>query len=122
MNAEFNKIAQSIKLKQFAPVYLIDGEEPYYLDLLTSYFENNILQPHEKDFNLLTLYGREVTWPDVVNACRRFPMFAERQVVILKDAGQLKDLNDLMAYVEKPSPTTVLLPLVFNVLENLNCA
>ena len=96
-------------MRQYAPFYLIDGEEPYYIDALTTHFENDILLPHEKDFNLITLYGKDVQWADVVNACRRFPMFAERQVVILKEAAQLKDFNELASYLEKPSPTTVLL-------------
>ncbi len=109
MNADYNKILQTLKMRQYAPFYLIDGEEPYYIDALTTHFENDILLPHEKDFNLITLYGKDVTWADVVNACRRFPMFAERQVVILKEAAQLKDFNELAGYLEKPSPTTVLL-------------
>jgi len=109
MNADFKKLLQSLQLRQYAPVYLIDGEEPYYLDLITERFENDILQPSERDFNLMVLYGKDVEWADVVNACRRFPMFAEKQVVILKDAAQMKDLNNLVGYLEKPSPTTVLL-------------
>lgn len=109
MNAELNKIRQSIELKQFAPFYLVDGEEPYYIDLITDLFENNILNEAEKDFNLITLYGKDAEWADVVNACRRFPMFAEKQVVILKDAASLKGLNDLTGYLEKPSPTTIFL-------------
>ena len=109
MTTEFNKIIQALKMKQPAPVYIIDGEEAYYIDELSAHFENDILLPHERDFNLITLYGKDVDWPDVINACRRFPMFAERQVVILKDAGQLKWLNELISYIEKPSPTTVFL-------------
>lgn len=96
-------------MKQYAPVYLIDGEEPYYIDAITDMFENDILLPHEKDFNLITLYGKDVTWADVVNACRRFPMFAERQVVILKEAAQLREFTELAGYFKSPSPTTVLL-------------
>jgi DNA polymerase-3 subunit delta len=114
MNAEYNKIIQGLRMKQYAPVYLADGEEPYYLDKLTEYFENNILNPAEKDFNLTILYGKDASWQDVLGACRRFPMFAERQVVILKDAASLrggegdeKGLNALLSYVEKPSPSTV---------------
>lgn len=109
MAADYKKILQSIKQKDFAPVYLIDGEEPYYLDLITQHFEEDILTEAERDFNLIVLYAKEVTWSDVVNACRRFPMFAERQVVILKDAGQLKGLNELAGYLENPAPTTVFL-------------
>ena len=109
MNADYKKILQSLQTRQYAPFYLIDGEEPYYIDQLTSHFENDILQPHERDFNLITLYGKDVEWSDVVNACRRFPMFADKQVVILKDAGQMKGFNELAGYLKNPSPTTVLL-------------
>lgn len=109
MNADYKKIQQSIQLRQFAPFYLIDGEEPYYLDKITSWFENDILSPAEKDFNLMVLYGKDAEWADVINACRRFPMFAEKQVVILKDAAQLKGFNDLAGYLENPTPSTVFL-------------
>lgn len=91
------------------PVYLIDGEESYYLDIITGYFETQILQPHERDFNLTVMYGKDTNWVDVLNACRRFPMFTERQVVILKDAAQMKDLGELGSYIEQPSPTTIFL-------------
>lgn len=109
MTAEFKKLFQSLQNKQYAPVYLVDGEEPYFIDIITTYFEEKILQPHERDFNLMVLYGKDSDWADVVNACRRFPMFAERQVVILKDAAQLKGFNELAGYLENPSPTTIFL-------------
>src|ERR1700744_498876 len=109
MNAELKKLFQGLQLRQFAPVYLIDGEEPYYLDLITAYFEDKILQPAERDFNLMVLYGKEAEWPDIVNACRLFPMFAEKQVVILKDAAQLKNFGELAGYLENPSPSTIFL-------------
>ncbi|MBL7718390.1 MAG: DNA polymerase III subunit delta [Flavipsychrobacter sp.] len=109
MTADLKKLFQSLQAKQYAPVYLVDGDEPYYLDLITDYFEHQILQPGERDFNLMVLYGKDVEWADVVNACRRFPMFAERQVVILKDAAQLKGYNELAGYLENPAPTTVFL-------------
>lgn len=116
MTAELKKLFQTLQLRQFAPVYLIDGEESFYLDIITDYFENKILQPAERDFNLITLYGKDAEWSEVVNACRRFPMFADKQVVILKDAaqlkggsGDLKGLNSLISYIKKPSPTTIFL-------------
>ncbi len=109
MTADLKKIHQSIQLRQFAPFYLIDGEEPYYLDMITSWFEDEILTDAERDFNLMVLYGKDAEWADVVNACRRFPMFADKQVVILKDASQLKGFNELAGYLENPSPTTVFL-------------
>lgn len=109
MNADFKKLFQSLHAHQYAPVYLIDGEEPYYLDRITEYFEEHILSPAERDFNLMVLYGKDSEWADVVNACRRFPMFAEKQVVILKDAAQLKGFNELSGYLENPAPTTIFL-------------
>lgn len=109
MNNDFKKIFQSLNNKQYAPVYLVDGEEAFYIDVLSKYFEEKILTESERDFNLITLYGKDVEWADVVNACRRFPMFAERQVVILKDAAQMRSVNELTSYLENPSPTTVLL-------------
>ncbi|MEI8279981.1 MAG: DNA polymerase III subunit delta [Bacteroidota bacterium] len=109
MTADFKKLFQSLQNKQYAPVYLIDGEEPYYIDLITEHFEEHILPPAERDFNLMVLYGKDSEWADVVNACRRFPMFAEKQVVILKDAAQLKGFNELAGYLENPSPSTIFL-------------
>lgn len=109
MVADFKKVLQTLEKRDYAPVYLIDGEEPFYLDMITEYFEDKILQPAERDFNLMVLYGKDVEWADVINACRRFPMFAERQVVILKDAAQMRTLNELAGYLENPSPTTVFL-------------
>ena len=105
---DFNQILQNLKKEQYAPVYLLDGEEPFYIDRLLHHFEENILQPEERDFNLIVLYGKENTWQDVVNAARRFPMFAERMVVILKEASQMKDLNELEGYINNPSPSTIL--------------
>src|ERR1700748_2293400 len=105
---EFNQIFQDLKKGNFSSVYLLDGEEPYYIDKLLHHFEENILAPEERDFNLITLYGKESEWKDVVNAARRFPMFSERMVVILKEAWQMKDLGELAGYIENPSPTTIL--------------
>ena len=106
---DFKKLMQTLRKGQYAPLYLIDGEESYYLDKVTEFFEEGILQPAERDFNLTVMYGKDADWVEVVNACRRFPMFAERQVVILKDAAQMKTLGELAAYAEHPSPTTVFL-------------
>lgn len=116
MSPEYEKIVQSVKMRQFAPVYLVDGEESFYIDKISDLFQDAILSPAEKDFNLTVLYGKDASWQDVLNACNRFPMFSERQVVILKDAAQLrggeedmKGLNALIPYIEKPSPHTVFL-------------
>jgi DNA polymerase-3 subunit delta len=116
MTGELKKLFQGLEMKQYAPVYLVDGEENYYVDMVTAYFEQKILTEAERDFNLMVLYGKDAEWSDVLNACRRFPMFAEKQVVILKDAASLKGgsgddkgLNSLLSYVEKPQPSTIFL-------------
>lgn len=100
---------QSLKQRKFHPVYLIEGEEPFYFDAITSFFEEQILAPHERDFNLTIFYGKDTLCNDVVGACQRLPMFAERQVVILKDAAQMEDLENLLSYVTHPVPTTIFL-------------
>jgi DNA polymerase-3 subunit delta len=105
---EYTQIFQNLQKGNYASVYLLDGEEPYYVDKLLHHFEEKILSPEERDFNLITLYGKESEWKDVINAARRFPMFAERMVVILKEAWQMKDLGELSGYIENPSPTTIL--------------
>lgn len=106
--ADFKQIIDDVKNKTFAPVYVLDGEEPYYLDKLMGLFEEHVLPPSERDFNLSVLYGRDVKAMEIINSCRRFPMFAERQVVLLKDASAMNDFAELAAYFEQPSPTTLL--------------
>jgi len=105
---EYFDIKQNLEKGNFQPVYFFDGEEPFYIDHLIRLAEEKILQPEEKDFNLITLYGRDTSWSDVVNAARRFPMFAEKTVVILREAAQLKGIDALGSYVAQPSASTVL--------------
>ena len=105
---EFNDIVKDIKNKTFKPIYAFDGEEPYYIDLLTDLFEKNALEPHEKDFNQTIFYGKDTAWTDVVNECRSYPSFAERRMVIIKEAGQMKDFAKLESYFENPSASTIL--------------
>jgi len=105
MSAE--KIISEWKKKQFKPVYWLEGEEDYYIDQVTGHAEHHILGETEAGFNLTVFYGKDSDWTDVVNACRRYPMFSERQVVVLKEAQQLRELDRLEAYVENPLPSTV---------------
>lgn len=105
MSAE--KILTDWKKKNFKPVYWLEGEEPYYIDLLINYAEHHILNASEAGFNLSIFYGRDADWATVVNACMRYPMFAERQVVLLKEAQYMKDVEKLENYLEKPLSSTV---------------
>lgn len=89
------QIEQSIKKKIFSPIYIFMGEESYYIDKLSNMIIDNTLSVEEKDFNLSVFYGSDCSVPDVILACRRFPVMAERQVVILKEAQILKTKNEL---------------------------
>lgn len=95
------------KKKDFKPVYWLEGEEDYYIDQLINYAENKILSEDEAGFNLTVFYGRDAEWAAVINACRRYPMFAERQVVLLKEAQHMRDIEKLEPYIEKPLASTV---------------
>ena len=101
------KIIAEWRKGSFKPVYWLEGEEEYFIDKLVNYAEHNILSESEASFNLSIFYGRETAWADVVNACRRYPMFAEKQVVLLKEAQQMRDVEKLESYIEQPSPTTI---------------
>jgi DNA polymerase-3 subunit delta len=106
---EVIKIINDIKAGNIKPIYFLMGEEPYYIDKLTEYIEQNILQEHERDFNQTVLYGRDVTVEDVISNAKRYPMMADRQVVIVKEAQELvRTIDKIESYVENPQPTTVL--------------
>ncbi len=105
MSAE--KILGDWKKKLFKPVYWLEGEENYYIDLVMDYAEHKLLPESEAAFNLSVFYGKDASWSDVVNACMRYPMFAERQVVLLKEAQQMKDIDKLDPYIEHPLKSTV---------------
>ena len=102
------KIITEWKKKVYRPFYWLEGEEEYFIDKVMDYAEHNILNETEAGFNLTVFYGKDAAWPDVINACRRYPMFSERQVVLLKEAQQMKDIEKLESYVENPLGSTVL--------------
>jgi DNA polymerase-3 subunit delta len=118
---EFNAIMSELKKKVYRPVYFLMGEEPYFIDMISDYIENNVLDESEKEFNQSVLYGRDVTAADVIGAAKRFPMMSEHQVVIIKEAQEIKDLikkesedkkekakSHFEAYLENPLPSTIL--------------
>lgn len=106
---EVISIIKEIKAGVFKPIYFFMGEEPYYIDKLTEYIEDNVLSEDEKGFNQVVLYGRDTTIEDIVSNAKRYPMMAERQVVIVKEAQELsRTIDKLEAYAENPQPTTVL--------------
>ncbi len=101
------KILDDWKKNSFKPIYWLEGEEEYFIDKVIDYAEHNILPESESSFNLSIFYGKDANWADIINACRRYPMFAERQVVLLKEAQQMRDIEKLEAYVENPLTSTV---------------
>lgn len=103
-----DKIIQDWKTGQFKPVYWLEGEESFFIDQAVSFAEHHILSEAEAGFNLTVFYGRDAELAAVVNACRRYPVFSEKQVVVLKEAQNMRDIEKLEAYLEHPQPSTVL--------------
>jgi len=114
MDASVKKILSELKSNKYAPVYFLQGEETYYIDLISDYVERHALTESEKGFNQVILYGKDVTMASILTHARRFPMMAERQVVIVKEAQDIQDLNKeigsklLLDYLTKQVPSTVL--------------
>lgn len=102
------KILKELKSGKFHPVYLLMGEEPYFIDQISDYIEKHALQPHEREFNQTVVYGLDTDPMDLVSVVKRYPMMAERQVVVLKEAQRMKNLDKLLEVVEHPIPTTTL--------------
>ncbi|MBX7263044.1 MAG: DNA polymerase III subunit delta, partial [Chitinophagaceae bacterium] len=94
-----DKIISSWMKGKYAPVYFLDGEEPYFIDKIINYAETKIINENETAFNLSIFYGRDSNWADIVNACKRYPMFADKQVVIIKEAQHLKEIDKLENYI-----------------------
>jgi len=108
MSADFNRILSDLKNRIYHPIYLLSGEEPYFIDLLCDAIENGVLTNDEKGFNQTILYGREVDARTIVEHARRYPMMASHQVVIVKEAQDIKTIDELSAYAEKPLVSTIL--------------
>jgi DNA polymerase-3 subunit delta len=108
MAVSFEEIMTDLKNKIYKPIYLLAGEEPYYIDLITDYIEENVLPESEKAFNQITLYGEDTTVASITETSRRFPMMANHQVVLVKEAQTLKKIEDLIYYAEKPLVSTIL--------------
>ncbi|GGD31039.1 DNA polymerase III subunit delta [Flavobacterium orientale] len=102
-------IINDIKQKKFKPVYFLMGEEPYYIDKISEFIESSILSEEERGFNQMVLYGRDVSVQDIISNAKRYPMMADYQVIMVKEAQDLsRTIDDLLSYVENPQPTTIL--------------
>ena len=104
----YDAIIRDIKAKKFRPIYVLMGEEAYYIDLLQKAIMENALQEEDRDFCLNVFYGADTSANEVINAARSFPM-GERLLVVVRGAGELKDIDELSFYLSNPQPTTILL-------------
>ncbi|WP_179353755.1 DNA polymerase III subunit delta [Winogradskyella vidalii] len=106
---DVKQLVAAIKRGDLKPIYFLMGEEAYYIDKVSDYIEDNVLDEAEKGFNQMALYGRDITIDDIVSNAKRYPMMAERQVVIVKEAQDLsRTIEKLASYAAQPQPTTVL--------------
>lgn len=107
-------VLKDLKAKKFAPIYFLQGDEPYFIDLITDFIEKNAIPEHERGFNQLVIYGKDSPMNVILGNARKFPMMAERQLVIVKEAQSIPDLGKedaqkmLMNYISNPLPSTIL--------------
>ena len=106
--AQFQRLAADVAARRYAPVYLLMGEEDYFIDTLCEQLATTVLGEAERAFNQITVYGKDSDAGQVINLCRQMPMMGSWQVVILREAQQLKGLDKLALYTKQPSPTTIL--------------
>ena len=104
----FNQIITDLKNKVYHPVYFLTGEEAYYIDKISDYIEANILDETEKEFNQTVLYGAETNVSAIISYAKRYPMMSNYQVVIVKEAQRVNDIDTLQPYIENPLKSTIL--------------
>lgn len=107
-NVTYDSVMRDLRARKFAPVYYLMGEEAYYIDKIAGYIMENVLQPEERDFNQSVMFGSDVTGVQVADAARRYPMMAEWQVVVVKEAQAIKDTEPIAVYLQHPQPSTIL--------------
>ncbi|MBC3758867.1 DNA polymerase III subunit delta [Hyunsoonleella sp. SJ7] len=106
---EVKQLVTDIKNRQLKPIYFLMGEEPYYIDKISDFIEDTMLTEAERGFNQMVLYGRDISVEDIISNAKRYPMMAEYQVVIVKEAQDLsRTIEKLAHYAENPQPTTIL--------------
>jgi len=105
---DYNQIIADLKAKKYSPVYFLEGEEPYFMDQISDFILENVLTEDEKGFNQSILYGKDLSIDAILTTAKRYPMMAERQVVVIREAQNIKNIEDLASYVEKPLTSTIL--------------
>lgn len=108
LSITYGTVMRDLKTRKFAPIYILGGQESYYIDKISDYLAQNVLQPEERDFNQTIVYGSDVTSAQVADMALRYPMMSEHQVIIVKESQTLKNLDPLQKYFEKPQKSTIL--------------
>jgi DNA polymerase III subunit delta len=106
--ATFDNILSDLKKQVYHPIYFLSGDEPYYIDQISQYIQDNVLNETEKTFNLSVLYGKDAEVRNIIDSAKRFPMMSTYQVVIVKEAQELKNFENLAHYIEQPLKSTLL--------------
>ncbi len=104
----FEQIFKEIQSKKYKPIYFLSGEETYFIDKISDFIEKNVLPEDQKAFNQTILYGKDIAAAQIDNAARRFPMMSDYQVIVVKEAQEVKDIENLVFYAQKPSKSTIL--------------
>ena len=104
----YEQIISDLHRKSYSPIYLLMGDEAYYIDQITDYIQNEILDESQKEFDMTVVYGKDTEMTTIVNASKRYPMLSPYQVVIVKEAQMIKDWETLQYYIQKPLSTTIL--------------
>ena len=104
----YDEIVRDLKNRIYKPVYYLMGEESYYIDKISEYISQTVLTEEEKEFNQTVMYGSDIDVATIINTAKRYPMMAEHQVVIVKEAQNIKNIEQLAYYVQKPLLSTIL--------------
>ena len=113
-NITFQSIMHDLQERKFVPVYYLVGDEPYYIDKIADYIAEHVLQPEERDFNQTILFGSDVTAAQIADTARRYPMMSEYQVLIVKEAQNLKSTEAIEKYLKAPMSSTILVMCLKN--------
>ena len=104
----YETIMRDLKARHFSPIYILMGDESYYIDKISDYIAEHVLRPEERDFNQTVVFGSDISASQIVDSAKAFPMMAEKRVVIVKEAQNLKDTEPLVKYFKQPVVSTVL--------------
>lgn len=106
--SNFNQILSDLRAKKYQPIYFLMGDEPFYIDQITNYISKHVLEEHERDFNQTVLYGKDTSVDEIIAVAKRFPMMSEYQVVIVKEAQHIRNIEAIESYAKQPLASTLL--------------